>query len=100
MKNTCIIRVIAMVVIVLILLGILVMFVACTPVEGSETCRINVPATFTIVRETKIQDRETYVIVHVETGVLYLWMPGSYMSGLTVMLDADGTPLLYEDYVK
>ena len=100
MKNKCIIRVITMVVIVLILLGILAMFVACTPVEASGTYIANVPATFAVVRETKIQDRETYVIVHVETGVLYLWMPGSYMSGLTVMLDADGTPLLYENHVK
>lgn len=31
-----------------------------------------------------------------ETKVMYLWMTGYYKGGLTVMLNEDGTPKLYQ----
>ena len=37
------------------------------------------------------------VIVDKETGVCYLWRKHGYGGGLTVLLDADGTPLTYEE---
>lgn len=37
------------------------------------------------------------VIVDKETGVCYLWCWASEKGGLTVLLDADGTPLTYEE---
>jgi hypothetical protein len=36
-------------------------------------------------------------IVDKETGVCYLWRERGYGGGMTVLLDADGTPLTYED---
>lgn len=36
------------------------------------------------------------VIVDTETGVQYLWRGAGYKGGLTVLLDAEGKPLLYE----
>lgn len=37
------------------------------------------------------------VIVDKETGVCYLWHGYNRKGGLTVLLDADGTPLTYEE---
>lgn len=36
------------------------------------------------------------IIVDKETGVCYLWQKSGYGVGMTVMLDADGMPLLWE----
>ena len=39
------------------------------------------------------------IVVDKETGVMYLWCKAGYGGGLSVMLDADGKPLIYEgDY--
>lgn len=38
------------------------------------------------------------VIVDTETGVMYLWHKDGYGGGLTVMVDADGNPLIWEGY--
>ena len=35
------------------------------------------------------------IYVDTETGVMYLWQAGHYQGGLTVMLNADGTPKIY-----
>lgn len=35
------------------------------------------------------------IIVDTETGVMYLWKTDYYKGGLTVMLDRDGKPLIY-----
>ena len=35
------------------------------------------------------------VFCHNETGVMYLWRKGGYAGGLTIMVDADGKPLIY-----
>lgn len=37
------------------------------------------------------------VIVDTVTGVCYLWRSQSYQGGLSVMLDADGSPLIYKE---
>lgn len=44
-------------------------------------------------------DASSYSIVIVDrlTGVCYLWRKAGYGAGMTVLLDADGTPLLYEE---
>ena len=36
----------------------------------------------------------TYVLVDRETGVNYLYVNSGYSGGLTVMLDADGKPIV------
>ena len=99
-KKKGIIRVIAMVTVALMLLGVMVMFVGCSNSDTHSEHVALVPTTFAKVCETSIDDFTAYVIVHVETGVLYLWNFGSYTSGVTALLDVDGKPLLYADYVK
>ena len=37
------------------------------------------------------------IYVDAETGVMYLWQTGYYKGGLSVMLNADGTPKVYQD---
>lgn len=99
-KKKGIIRVIAMAAVVLMLFSFLVMFTGCSNSDTDNKHVALVPTTFAKVCETSIDGYVAYVIVHVETGVLYLWDFGSYTSGITALLDADGKPLLYEDYVK
>lgn len=99
-KKKGVIRVIAMISIFLMLFGIVVMFTGCSDSDAKDEYKALVPTTFAKVCETSIDGYKAYVIVHVETGVLYLWGFGGYTSGVTALLDADGKPLLYEDYVK
>ena len=37
------------------------------------------------------------VIIDRTTGVCYLWRKSGYGAGMTVLLDADGTPLTYSE---
>ena len=39
----------------------------------------------------------TYIIIDNETKVMYLWHEDNYKGGLTIMLDKDGKPLLFEN---
>lgn len=43
------------------------------------------------------RDGEATVIVDRETGVCYLWRKDYYAGGFTVLVDAEGDPLLWED---
>lgn len=99
-KKKGIIRVIAMVTVVLMMFSFVVMFAGCADSDVNNEYKVLVPTTFAKVCETSIDGYVACVIVHVETGVLYLWDFGSYTSGITALLDADGKPLLYENYVK
>lgn len=42
-------------------------------------------------------DSSGVVFADRETGVCYLWIDGFECGGITVMVDADGKPLLWED---
>ena len=99
-KKKAVIRVIAIISVILMLFGVVVMFAGCSDSDTNTEYKALVPATFAKVCATTMDDCRSYVIVHVETGVLYLWNWGAYSSGITALLDADGKPLLYEDYVK
>ena len=99
-KKKGIIRVIAIATVILMLFSFMVIFTGCSDSDADNKRLAIVPTTFAKVCETTIDGYVAYVIVHVETGVLYLWDFGNYTSGVTALLDADGKPLLYEDYVK
>lgn len=44
-----------------------------------------------------VEHTETYsVYADKDTGVMYLWKTGFYEGGLTVMLNADGTPKIWQ----
>ena len=39
----------------------------------------------------------TTILVDKKTGVCYIWRKVGYGAGMTVLVNADGTPLLYEE---
>ena len=51
---------------------------------------------FKIISDTNDGVGYCNIIVDTETGVMYLFRGAGYRGGLTVMVDADGKPLLYE----
>ena len=46
-------------------------------------------------RTSNISTEDIYV--DAETGVMYLWQTGYYKGGLSVMVNADGTPKVYKE---
>lgn len=62
--------------------------------ESEEEDYSNVPSMF-----FEVEDGDTYrVVYHKDTKVMYTISDSGYNCGnFTVMLDADGTPMLYED---
>ena len=90
---------------IMLLLGALVVFgfrftVCATADSVDELESEYVPVHFSKV-STAIIDGCTYdVIVHVETGVLYVYGYGQFDSSLTVILNADGTPMTYDQFKK
>lgn len=73
---------------ILLILFVVVFIAACD-------LSIDVTKNFDNEHFTVIYRTSHYVILqHNDTGVCYLWTyPKAYISGLTVMLNADGTPL-------
>ena len=51
---------------------------------------------FKIISDTNDGLGYCNIIVDTETGVMYLFRGAGYRGGLTVMVDADGKPLIYE----
>ena len=100
MTKKDVVRVITLVVLVLFLFSFLVMFVGCAEVEEPDEYEALIPATFAKVSKTTIDNHVYDIIVHVETGVLYVWNWGQYDSCMTPIFDADGKLMLYEDYIK
>ena len=50
---------------------------------------------FKIINDTNNGLGYSQIIVDKETGVMYLFRGAGYRGGLTVMVDADGKPLIY-----
>ena len=79
---------------------ILLVVVCCVIFSGcSKTKKVESPEfdeRFLILTGTN-DDVDGYrqIIVDRETGVMYLFVGYSYKSGLTIMVDADGNPLIY-----
>ena len=54
------------------------------------------PAMFTLLEKQQFGGHErAMVFVHNDTGVMYLFLDGYRNGGLTIMVDADGEPLIY-----
>ena len=51
---------------------------------------------FKIIKDTNDGFGYCNIIVDTETGVMYLFRGAGYRGGLTVMVDSDGKPLIYE----
>ena len=57
---------------------------------------IELDSRFKIIKDTNDGFGYCDIIVDTETGVMYLFRGAGYRGGLTVMVDADGKPLIYE----
>lgn len=76
--------------------------------EGVNTlyCEVDMQNRFDTINEIGVPNSErgwstlVKIIVDKETGVLYLWHNEGDAGGLTVMVDAEGKPLLYEDFTS
>lgn len=51
---------------------------------------------FAIISYSANGEATTVIYVHKKTRVMYLYIKIAYSGGLTVMLDANGKPLIYE----
>ena len=77
--------------IILVLMTCLVLFCACDTTEDTEEKPFK--ERFEIV---SFAASSGMVVVDTETRVMYLFVKSGYGGGLTVMVDAEGNPLLYE----
>lgn len=77
----------------LVLLMIVALFTGCS--TGNPNVEVKEESRFKSIalKETT----EDYIYVDLETGVMYLFVKNSYGAGLTVMVDAEGKPLIYTE---
>ena len=71
------------------------MFVGCSR-KNDVIITTELDSRFKIINDTNDGFGYFQIIVDTETGVMYLFRGAGYRGGLTVMVDADGKPLIYE----
>ena len=62
--------------------------------------RFKVVYTFEAGDNTTKDGLMTRIIVDTETGVMYLYASGVQRGGLTVLVDEDGKPLIWDEYER
>ena len=76
----------------LIIFALLFILSGCSKVDN--VANNNVPSSFVIVEQTSIWQ----VVYHKETKVMYVVSLGGYNCGsFTLLVDSDGSPMLYEE---
>ena len=82
-----------------VLLGVILMnLVGCTPVEDTTVAQADSKRMFEVISE---REHHFDVIYDVETGVMYARSNGAENRGtLTVLVNPDGTPRIWEGYSK
>lgn len=81
----------------ILVLALALSLVAC----GEVSAKSSEAGRFVIVeKDTWVIRDYGYTIVDTESGVMYLRITHGNVSGITVLLNADGTPMLHPDYVK
>ena len=78
----------------LLVIAILLAFIGCSKSE-SESEPYGTKTTDRFIRV--YSDFNNAIYVDKETNVLYFWHSGGYAGGLSVMLDENGKPLLWEE---
>ena len=82
----------------------LLLFTGCASTEESATDpKVDLPDRFVLVEYFKAEtfsSAAAYVIVDTETNVCYLLVVESQGAGLTTMVDAEGKPLLWDNFDK
>lgn len=67
---------------------------SCGAVEGSDSDGYPVTNRF----ETVWSNYDDEILVDTETGVMYFYYDGYNAGGLTIMVDAEGNPLIWDSY--
>lgn len=80
--------------IILLIMICCFMFVGCDRKNDVATTT-ELDSRFKIIKDTNDGLGYCNIIVDTETGVMYLFRGAGYRGGLTVMVDADGKPLIY-----
>ena len=84
----------------LVLVMPMLVLCGCNSIPQNDNYVLQENARFVYVSEYTINEKEEFkILVDKETRVMYLYYEGysgHYYAGLTVMLNADGTPMLYE----
>ena len=81
--------------IILLIMICCFMFVGCDR-KNDVTTTTELDRRFKIISDTNDGLGYCNIIVDTETGVMYLFRGAANRGGLTVMVDADGKPLIYE----
>lgn len=94
-------RTIAIILITIILLSICIVLCSCEEEKENTSNRFfEVETSKTDQGSTIITDQGFIILCDKETRVLYLFYIGANKAALTVMLDENGKPLLYEGDLK
>lgn len=82
-----------------LLIGCLCAFFFWSTLYETAAASVDVPQHCEIVAETVLNHDDTiYYLRDVKSDVMYMYHDGYRVSGLSVMLSADGAPLLYSEW--
>lgn len=76
----------------------LVLCIGCSPIDVADATETDIGNTFSIVESGNALIFGDYkVLVDKTTNVMYFYTDSYYSSTMTVLLDSDGKPRLYEE---
>lgn len=76
----------------------LVLCIGCSTIDVADATETDVGNVFNIVESGKMHNYGSYkVLVDKTTRVMYLYTTTEYSDTMTVLLDSDGKPRLYEE---
>lgn len=86
---------------ILLLATILTIIIGCSGCGNTTTSSINISdANYQVIAEDthflRIDSIDGYLYVDKETKCQYLWVKRGYGGGITLLVNEDGTPKLYE----
>lgn len=80
---------------------VLTIFVSCGPESNDTADSIDPMEKFSIVYEQSVEDRlNVYIIRDYNTDVLYMYTTGMRKAGLTPLINADGSPVTYSQWIS
>lgn len=78
-------------------LALALTLIGCSDNEETSYRFVNEKTSYRFVKVYQLSSNSIYV--DSETGVMYYWHSGGYSGGLTVMVDENGKPLIWEGSV-
>ena len=82
-------------------IALVVSMAACVCTTASTESPDRGPVRFVYVERFEMVEGYGYIYADVETGVMYAaYFPSTYRFGFTPILNADGTPMIWEEFNK